>query len=70
METRSFHLEPIATPCFGDPMYRQGIRIDRTIQPAMERERGFRDSVKASGFEARYSGKGTRSDFIESIRLD
>ena len=35
-----------------------------------QEHKGFRDSVFASGFNAKYSGKGERSEFIDSIHLE
>lgn len=67
METVSFNLEHMVNTNLGNPMYTS---VRNLKQFTTEREGRFRDSVKASGFDAKYSGKGTLSDFIESIHLD
>ena len=67
METMSFNKTPLADSEFGNPMYGQ---VTRRKQLAAEQEGRFRDSVKASGSVGHYSGRWTRSAFIESIRLD
>lgn len=67
METVRFNKEPIVNTDLGNPMMKP---LNNVKQFTVEKDGIFRDSVKALGFDAKYSGKGVRSDFIEGIHLD